>query len=94
MGRCQPRRDHAQGLLPKEQDLSIRSRRRLFSRKKSSPVRLVGALTLIFAGSFAVTVITLGWPESLAPAHANSVAQGLFTHIPAMRLAASSAQHH
>jgi hypothetical protein len=76
------------------QDLSLRSRRRLFSRKKSSPLRLVGALTLVFAGSFAVTVITFGWPESLAPAPANGTAGGLITHIPAMRLAASTSPHH
>jgi len=56
-------------------------------------VRLLGALTLVFAGSFAATVVTFGWPESLVSARADSAAQGLLTHIPAMRLAASSAQH-
>jgi hypothetical protein len=76
------------------QDLSLRSRRRLFTRKKSSPVRFLGALTRGFAGSFAAAVMTFGWPESLVPAPANSAAGGLLTHIPAMRLAASSAQHH
>ena len=75
------------------QDLSLRSRRRLFTRRKSSPVRFLGALTLIFAGSFAAAVITFGWPERLVPAAANVGADGLLTHIPAMRLAASS-QHH
>ncbi len=48
-------------------------------------MRLLGALTLIFAGSFAATVITFGWPESPAPS-----GQALLTHIPAMRLAASA----
>jgi len=50
-------------------------------------MRLLGGLTLIFAGSFAATVITFGWPEN------PSSRQGLLAHIPAMRLAASSAHH-
>ncbi len=57
-------------------------------------MRLLGALTLVFAGSFVVTVITFGWPESLATAPAQSAAGGLITHIPAVRLAASTAPHH
>ncbi len=73
--------------------MSLRSRRRLFTRRKASPLRLLGALTLIFAGSFAATVLSFDWPESPAPGVSNAKAQGLLARIPALRLAANPSQH-
>ena len=76
--------------------MPIRSRRRIFRRRKASSMRLVGVLTLAFAGSFAV-VIAIGWQGGLQAEAPRGLAgttlpetDGLMAHMPAMRVAASS----
>jgi hypothetical protein len=74
----------------------MRSRRRIF-RRKTSPIRWLGMITLIFAGSFAATVITFDWPDASLPHAAQNLgnptlvgAGGLLARTPVMRLAATS----
>jgi hypothetical protein len=75
----------------------MRSRRRIFRRKKASPMRLLGVLTLVFAGSFAAAIVTTDWQDSLPTetrqglsGKALAGADGLLARTPAMRIAASS----
>ncbi len=60
-------------------------------------MRLLGVLTLAFAGSFAVAIVTIGWQGGLQTEATRGLASttlpetdGLMAHTPAMRVAASS----
>jgi hypothetical protein len=76
----------------------MKSRRRIFRRKRASSMWLLGVLTLAFAGSFAAALVTSDWEDHPQMETARGVAgtalsgaDGLMARIPALRLAASSA---
>jgi hypothetical protein len=76
----------------------MKSRRRIFIRRKTSPMRALGMLTLIFAGSFAAAAITFDWSDgplaATTPTQAHIAlpgASGWIDRTSGLRLAASSA---
>jgi hypothetical protein len=61
-------------------------------------MRLLGVLTLVFAGSFAAAIVTIDWQGGLRAETSHGLngtalpgADGLLARTPTLRLAASSA---